>query len=378
MSMMPHTIDFKLSERDKRRFEAKAKKITERDVVEVMTKFGEKLDELEKWIRKSKLVPDFLATFVSNLKLIYELLSDPSFRVSWTTKSWLVFALGYFIMPLDLIPDYLPIVGYFDDYTVLLWVMHICSDEIDRYRGIRRGRKASESNNLVLLQRGSSNRRIILATGFLSKPESAATYKPWINSIRSIDRAAHIYSFVWDTKDITELLKTANFATAMGRNPFLATSFSIGRICQIWKDAVLNTSTYSSTMVKDIENMQKGSKKRLKITLVGHSLGARLICNALSVADKGLITDVFTVGGAVANKALWFRHAQKIKRHVNCFSKKDSVLAYIYRIAERGEQPIGLHRIGKTDSKKRIEFDCTEFVTKHSGYAATGESWFLS
>ncbi|MFT0213027.1 YkvA family protein [Pseudomonas sp. F1_0610] len=35
-------------------------------------------------------------------------------------KATIIGALGYFISPLDLIPDMLPVVGYSDDLTVLL------------------------------------------------------------------------------------------------------------------------------------------------------------------------------------------------------------------------------------------------------------------
>ncbi len=38
-------------------------------------------------------------------------------------KSMIIGALGYFIIPVDLIPDFLPIIGYSDDMTALVSVL---------------------------------------------------------------------------------------------------------------------------------------------------------------------------------------------------------------------------------------------------------------
>ena len=42
--------------------------------------------------------------------------------------------LLYFIVPLDLIPDYLPIVGLLDDFAVLSAIINSMQDELAEYR----------------------------------------------------------------------------------------------------------------------------------------------------------------------------------------------------------------------------------------------------
>jgi uncharacterized membrane protein YkvA (DUF1232 family) len=54
--------------------------------------------------------------------LLYYVLQDPS--VSLKHKAIIYGALGYFILPIDLIPDYIPVVGFTDDISALLYAVH--------------------------------------------------------------------------------------------------------------------------------------------------------------------------------------------------------------------------------------------------------------
>ena len=61
----------------------------------------------------------------AGLKLIYIALllyyTLSSNNVSRMDRAVIFGALGYFIFPLDIIPDYIPFVGYTDDLTILLY-----------------------------------------------------------------------------------------------------------------------------------------------------------------------------------------------------------------------------------------------------------------
>jgi uncharacterized membrane protein YkvA (DUF1232 family) len=56
---------------------------------------------------------------IRNALLMYCALMRPSSEVPAWAKAIIVGALGYFIFPLDAIPDMLPAVGYTDDLGVL-------------------------------------------------------------------------------------------------------------------------------------------------------------------------------------------------------------------------------------------------------------------
>ncbi len=54
-------------------------------------------------------------------------------QVPWKTLLLVVAAVLYFVNPVDLVPDLLPVLGLTDDFSILLWVYHSASAEIDRF-----------------------------------------------------------------------------------------------------------------------------------------------------------------------------------------------------------------------------------------------------
>ncbi|MBL7834088.1 MAG: DUF1232 domain-containing protein [Cyclobacteriaceae bacterium] len=42
-------------------------------------------------------------------------------------------AIIYFLNPIDLIPDFIPVLGLTDDFSVLLWVYNTVTHEIDKF-----------------------------------------------------------------------------------------------------------------------------------------------------------------------------------------------------------------------------------------------------
>ena len=53
--------------------------------------------------------------------------------VPWKTVMIILAAIIYFLNPLDLIPDFIPLMGLTDDFGVLVWVYNSVSTEIDKF-----------------------------------------------------------------------------------------------------------------------------------------------------------------------------------------------------------------------------------------------------
>ena len=62
------------------------------------------------------------AKVVYAVLLLYYVLRNPN--VSMADKSKIYGALGYFILPTDLILDFIPLAGYSDDMAAIMWAVH--------------------------------------------------------------------------------------------------------------------------------------------------------------------------------------------------------------------------------------------------------------
>ena len=65
---------------------------------------------------------------IYNALLLYYVLQSPT--TPTTQKTLIIGALGYFIFPLDLVPDFIPVAGFADDATALVAVIKMVFENI--------------------------------------------------------------------------------------------------------------------------------------------------------------------------------------------------------------------------------------------------------
>ena len=75
--------------------------------------------------------------FVERIKVLVRLVKaykNGSYRdVHIQNVFLMVAALIYFVTPIDLIPDFIPVTGLLDDFTIIVWVYNKVQEEIDRF-----------------------------------------------------------------------------------------------------------------------------------------------------------------------------------------------------------------------------------------------------
>lgn len=62
------------------------------------------------------------AKLVYYVYLLYYVLRSKT--ISNADKTKIYGALGYFLLPLDILPDFVPLAGYTDDLTAVIWAIH--------------------------------------------------------------------------------------------------------------------------------------------------------------------------------------------------------------------------------------------------------------
>ena len=100
-------------------------------------------------IEKLGKIP-ILGHLVKEILTLYDIITDEVYMVEEEVVVLIMLGLGYFLTPADLIPDYLPIVGYLDDSKVLQWLIETLSTEIQKYRDFKVSCAINELYGLML------------------------------------------------------------------------------------------------------------------------------------------------------------------------------------------------------------------------------------
>lgn len=112
-------------------YQAKAERIaSNRDKLkELLQKASDKLTEVSEIpaVKESK----------SQIEVVFRMLKayyNKEYRgVSTRTLGLLVLGLLYFVLPVDFIPDFIPMVGYIDDLTVIMAIFKSLNTDIDKF-----------------------------------------------------------------------------------------------------------------------------------------------------------------------------------------------------------------------------------------------------
>ena len=73
----------------------------------------------------------------SDFILLYEMITDSNFTLDTRVYIAIAGALAYVVFPVDMIPDFIPGVGFVDDVFVVGMVMKSISNEIERFKAYR-------------------------------------------------------------------------------------------------------------------------------------------------------------------------------------------------------------------------------------------------
>ena len=86
-----------------------------------------------------------LAPYLNQVSTLFQLLQDyvrGNYReIPWWTLGAIATALTYILIPLDAIPDAIPVAGFIDDVAVLKLCLELVSKDLDSYRKFRSDRE---------------------------------------------------------------------------------------------------------------------------------------------------------------------------------------------------------------------------------------------
>ena len=111
---------------------SKAKKIINDDekLKKLIEDVLKKLKEISSDKKTSAKLNDSLRLFI---RIINAYTSKEYTYVPWKTICLIVAGLIYFIYPVDLIPDFIPVSGLIDDIVLIAWIYESIQEDIDNF-----------------------------------------------------------------------------------------------------------------------------------------------------------------------------------------------------------------------------------------------------
>jgi uncharacterized membrane protein YkvA (DUF1232 family) len=129
---MPLSINFELSDRDIEHFNNAIKAATfaagSKSPEEVMEAAGKLVQEAT-----SQELPDFIMERLDRLDALIAMLRDEGWQLPEEDRARVLSALVYFADPKDIIPDNVPVLGYFDDAIAIELCVRELRHELDAY-----------------------------------------------------------------------------------------------------------------------------------------------------------------------------------------------------------------------------------------------------
>jgi len=145
-----------------------AKKFTDEEVEEEFAKYSNDVteDDISGVLDKEEAIMGKakgpLAKFAQNIKLLFSVVKDyanGSYRqVPWGTIAAIVGALVYVFSPIDLVPDFLPVVGLLDDAAVLAACLKLISKDLAKYQAWK---KLSDSVKFEITEEDFKERKLL-------------------------------------------------------------------------------------------------------------------------------------------------------------------------------------------------------------------------
>jgi uncharacterized membrane protein YkvA (DUF1232 family) len=80
-----------------------------------------------------KQVSEFFEKVKTMLRMLRAYISGDYRQIPWKSLLMIIGSLIYFLMPIDLIPDFIPITGFADDISIIFLVFNSINEDINAF-----------------------------------------------------------------------------------------------------------------------------------------------------------------------------------------------------------------------------------------------------
>ncbi|MDQ7916037.1 YkvA family protein [Mesonia sp. MT50] len=119
--------------KEKKIDEAYVKKQASKTSREDMDVTISKEEDIEEKIANSGILEKYASLTKLMLKMLKDYKNGLYTEVPWFTIGSIIFSLLYILNPLDLVPDFIPVLGYIDDLSVLTFALKFVETDLHNY-----------------------------------------------------------------------------------------------------------------------------------------------------------------------------------------------------------------------------------------------------
>lgn len=119
----------------KERFKKYQNKATEvlKDNKRVQHLLGSTREKLTQVLENNDRLKEFSDKIYVMIRMVKAQISGEYREFPWRTLAMIVGALIYFVTPLDMIPDIVPVLGLTDDISIVYWIYKSVQEDIERF-----------------------------------------------------------------------------------------------------------------------------------------------------------------------------------------------------------------------------------------------------
>lgn len=104
-------------------------------------------DKMSDMDENKKHVSGFFAKVRTLLRMLRSYINGEYRHIPWKSLLMIIGALIYFLMPIDLIPDIIPVAGLADDISIIFLVFGSINEDIEGFLEYEQSKGAPISNN---------------------------------------------------------------------------------------------------------------------------------------------------------------------------------------------------------------------------------------
>ena len=118
--------------------------IDPKKISDLISSVSEKLSDMDE---NKKKVSGFFEKVRTLLRMLRAYVNGEYRQIPWKSLLMIIGSLIYFLMPLDLIPDFIPVTGFADDISIIFLVFHSINEDIEAFLDFEKSQNTARSQN---------------------------------------------------------------------------------------------------------------------------------------------------------------------------------------------------------------------------------------